>query len=143
MPKILTLILISIFAVALMGCSNDDDNGIPHDGSIVGTWKLVETYSNPGADPGEWNSVDDGYIYTFSADGTFTSTRFTECEYGTYTIESDLLTLDFGCDGFTAGIEDPGATFVEHMTFEGNKLILKPAYLVCIEGCGYKFKKIK
>jgi len=57
-------------------------------------------------------------------------------------LQSDELILDFGCYGFTTGIETPEGTFVEKMTFEKVYLILQPTYLDCTEGCGWKFKKI-
>ena len=124
-----------------MGCSNNDENKT-EENSIVGTWKLIEIYNNPGFGSGSWNTVDNGYTYTFSTNGEFTSTRFTECSSGIYSIESNELSLDFDCDGFTAGIENPEGTFIEQFAFESSNVVFTPTYLNCIEGCGWKFEKI-
>lgn len=50
--------------------------------------------------------------------------------------------MNFGCEGFTTGIESPQGTFIEQMYFENGHLILKPTYLNCIEGCSWKFDKL-
>lgn len=123
-----------------MGCSNDDARGSNR--SLIGTWKLIEVYNNPGYGPGSWNSVENGYTYTFYTFGQFTSTRFSECSSGNYAVTSDEVALNFGCDGFTTGIESPAGTFIEQLTFESNTVIFNPTYLSCAEGCGWKFEKI-
>ena len=132
--------ILSLVAIMLIGCSSDDEK-IVTEQSIVGAWKLIEVYSDPGDGSGSWNSVENGYSYNFSANGQFTSTRFSECSSGSYALDSKQLTLNFDCDGFTAGIEDPEGTFIENYTFESNTVILVPAYLNCDEGCGWKFQK--
>lgn len=141
MKKLLKLGMISCFVLTLFGCSNDDEN-IKDENSIVGTWKLIEVYNDPGDGSGSWNSIENGYTYNFSVNGEFTSTRFSECSSGNYSINSNKLTLDFDCDGFTAGIENPEGTFIENYTFESDRIILVPTYLNCDEGCGWKFEKI-
>lgn len=141
MKKLLKLGMIFCFVLTISGCSNDDEN-IKDENSIVGTWKLIEVYDDPGDGSGSWNSVENGYTYNFSLNGQFTSTRFSECNSGNYSINSNELTLDFDCDGFTTGIEDPEGTFIENYTFELNRIILVPTYLNCTEGCGWKFEKI-
>jgi len=132
------LIFILTTLISLSSCTIDDT-----DDSIIGTWVLKNIYTNPGVGAGSWTPVDNGYQYTFYSNGDFTSTRFSECTNGTYSIENDKLILDFGCEGFTTGIEIPKGTFIEQMNFENGFLILKPTYLLCIEGCGWKFDKLK
>ncbi|WP_157495132.1 hypothetical protein [Flavobacterium sp. KJJ] len=56
---------------------------------------------------------------------------------------TSILTLNFGCPGFTTAIETPKGTFVEKYKSENGKMILSPTYLICYEGCEYKFSKIK
>ena len=141
MSNTLKLGMILLFILTLFGCNNDDK--LNTEQSIIGTWQLIEIYSDPGDNSGSWNPVENGYKYIFTADNQFTSTRFSECDNGIYSLNSNKLILDFGCDGFTAGIEKPKGTFIEQMTFESNNLILNPTYLLCIEGCGWKFKKVK
>ena len=98
--------------------------------------------SDGGSNP-QWTTVANGYTYTFSDDGTFSSTRFTECTTGTYEVSSNSITLDYGCAGFGTGIENPAGTFVENYSFESENIILTPSYMNCIEGCGYRFEKIE
>jgi len=140
--KIRKLSLLMILSLVFFTSCNNDDENIKEENSIVGTWRLIEIYNDPGDGSGSWNSVDNGYLYNFSENGQFTSTRFSECSSGSYSMNSTELTLDFDCDGFTTGIEAPEGTFIENYTFESNTIILVPTYLSCIEGCGWKFEKI-
>lgn len=140
MEKILKFGILGLVAIVLIGCSSDDK--VATEQSIIGTWKLIEVDLDPGDASGSWSSVENGYTYNFSANGQFTSTRFSECSTGTYSLDSNQLTLDFDCDGFTTGIEDPEGTFIENYTFESNTVIVVPTYITCIEGCGWKFEKV-
>ena len=142
MAKKLLFGILSLLSIILVGCSNNDEN-IDTDKSIVGNWKLIEIYIDPGDGSGNWNPVEDGYTYNFSENGEFTSTRFSECSTGEYSIDSNQLTLEFDCNGFTAGIEEPEGTFIEDYFFESNTVIFVPIYLNCIEGCGWKFEKVE
>lgn len=133
------------FLLILFAC-NKDEISEPQEVSVVGTWKLSETYIGDGGTNTQWTPVENGYTYTFKSDGTFTSTKFSDCTYGNYSISTSpfrTLNLDFGCEGFTAGIETPEGTFAEKFKFIEGSLILHPLYLSCIEGCAYKFQKIK
>ena len=134
------LIFILTTLISLSSCDRNDP--ITQENSIYGTWKLVEIYGSDGGSNPKWTSVTIVYTYTFNENGSFTSSRFSECTSGTYTIENDKLILNFGCEGFTTGIESPQGTFIEQMRFENGNLILKPTYLNCIEGCGWKFDKL-
>jgi hypothetical protein len=141
MEKKLKIGILSLLTIAIIGCSSDDEK-IEAEQSIIGTWKLIEVYLDPGDGSGNWSSVENGYTYNFLANGQFTSTRFSECSTGNYVIDSNQLTLVFDCDGFTTGIEEPEGTFIENYTFESNTIILVPNYILCIEGCGWKFEKV-
>jgi len=141
MKKLLKLGIIFCIILTILSCSNEDEK-VENVNSIVGTWKLIEIYNDPGDGSGSWNSVENGYSYKFAVNGEFTSTRFSECSSGNYSINSNELTLNFDCDGFTAGIENPEGTFIENYGFESNTVILVPTYLNCDEGCGWKFEKI-
>lgn len=135
--------IILIFSMLLSLTSCSDDAVKAQETSIAGTWKLIETYGSDGTGNPQWTTVDNGYTYTFSSKGSFTSTRFAECSTGTYQITSSTLTLTYDCDGFGTGIESPAGTFVENIAFDDGKIILTPTYLTCIEGCGFKFEKVK
>ena len=135
------LILIFSILIIFINCANDDTN--KQENSIIGTWKLIETYGSDGGSNPQWSTITNGYSYTFNQSGNFTSNRFSECSEGKYSISGDDLILDYGCNGFTTSIENPEGTFIEKFIFERGNLILTPTYLTCIEGCGYKFQKIE
>jgi len=135
------LILIFSILISLTSCNSDDTN--KQESTVIGNWKLIETYGSDGGNNPQWNSVANGYTYTFNQNGSFTSNRFSECSEGNYSILANNLTLDYGCSNFDTGIETPAGTFVEKLVFENENLILTPTYLACIEGCAFKFEKIQ
>lgn len=135
------IILILSMLLSFTSCSDDDTKS--QEESFLGTWKLIETYGSDGGSNPQWTIVDNSYTYTFSNDGTFSSTRFTECTTGTYDVSNNTITLDYSCVGFDTGVENPSGTFVENYNFENGNIILTPTYMNCIEGCGYKFEKIE
>jgi len=135
------IILILSMLLSFTSCSDDDTKS--QEENFLGTWKLIETYGSDGGSNPQWTIVDNGYTYTFSNDGTFSSTRFTECTTGTYDVSNNTITLDYSCVGFDTGVENPPGTFVENYNFENGNIILTPTYMNCIEGCGYKFEKIE
>ncbi len=134
------LIFILTTLISLSSCDRNDP--IIQENSIYGTWKLIEIYGSDGGSNPKWTSATIVYTYTFNENGSFTSNRFSECTSGTYSLENDKLILNFGCEGFTTGIESPKGTFIEQMYFENDNLILYPTYLDCDEGCGWKFDKL-
>lgn len=122
-------------------CTKDESN--KQENVIFGSWELIEIFINDGSSSsGEWQQPDSTYHYIFYDDNTFTSNRFLECDYGTYTYTENTIELNFGCENFTTGIENPPGVFIESYSFENNHLILVPTYLSCDEGCGWKFKRI-
>lgn len=126
----------------LSNCSIDADDKEIDDLSLVGTWQLVETYMDPGDGSGTWQPVEDGFMYTFYSDGNFISNKFRECTTGNYSIEGNKLILDYDCEGFTTGLEEPEGVFIEEISYIPGFILLDPVYVRCIEGCGYKYKKI-
>lgn len=138
-----TIYLILIAVISFTSCSeNENQLRNDNDRKIIGQWQLIEVYESNGGSINQWNSVDNGYLYTFNINGTFTSSRFSECSTGNYSITDNLLTLDYDCLNFDTGIESPAGTFVESYNFENDVLILVPTYMTCDEGCGWKFSKI-
>ena len=132
--------IIIVSFIIFFGCSKDDDTS----NKLVGNWVLIETYNSDGGSPGSWNEVseEDSYFINLTEALTFTSDKFSECTAGIYIKDEVSFSLIFGCDGFTAGIENPPGTFKENYYFENSNLIVTPNYLNCDEGCLYKFKKI-
>lgn len=108
---------------------------------LLGTWQLVETIVIDQDLNPKWMPVENGYKYTFQRDNAFFASKFSKCSTGHYFINSNYLFLDYDCNDVVGG-NSPG-TFKEELTFESGYMFLKPTYLTCIEGCGYKFKKVK
>lgn len=134
-----------VFNFLFISCDGPQESK-NQDTSIVGTWKLIETFGSDGASNPIWRTLrkeDNAYIYTFKDDGTFTTTWVSDCSYGTYEINSSAIMLDFECKDFKSSLESPDGKIIENYVIEDGKLILTPAYLLCIEGCGFKFEKIK
>ncbi|MGS2741131.1 lipocalin family protein [Sinomicrobium sp. M5D2P17] len=126
-------ILSMFFAVSLaLGCSEDTDIT---EVSVIGKWQMTESYVGTGAEDTRWKKVEEGAIYQFKADSTFSSNA-TDCPEGKFSIRRDTLQLDFNCNYST---EPQYILF----NFKGGDLIfnpLGPPY--CIEGCQYRYEKM-
>ena len=86
--------------------------------------------------------VEDGVEFVFNSDGSFVSDMFTECMDGSFSVESNNLTLRYECDGFDSGIENEKDEVTYNITFESDHFVLMPTSVFCIEGCSYRYKKI-
>ncbi|WP_158640509.1 lipocalin family protein [Anseongella ginsenosidimutans] len=125
----------------MTGCEKDAAGS--GEGSLLGTWILVETKVSDGGSFAQWMAVDDAYTYTFKKDGSFASSKFSDCVTGTYTITGDQLILTYSCERLSGGIQSPQGGFVENFLLIGEFLILTPQYTVCYEGCGNKFLRVR
>jgi hypothetical protein len=143
MKTIQKLGLVVLFIGLLFGC--EDNEGTIDENSIVGNWRLTAAYISSGG-PQYWISIDDGYQMSFSDNQAFTSTQYTDCESGTFSINSDLsvLSFEYDCNGFTSVAQDPNGLITYAIeTFDKNYFILTPTSgPICIEGCSYKFEKL-
>jgi hypothetical protein len=139
MKNILKLTAILLILTSSFTCEKETTAKSEPNNNLFGTWQLIET--NFGI-PNGWNKIENGYTYTFLENGRFTSTRFSECTYGTFTLTETSLTLHFGCAGFSTGIEQPAGIFVENIFWDNGYLLLHPNYMSCDEGCAYKFQKL-
>lgn len=128
--KMKHLLLALAIGFIAMGCRNFE-KGESINSDFTGTWKYSAYYDAMFG----WRNISEGYTFTFKKDSTFTSTKYESCQYGTYHIKGDTLTLNFACSGFKAPL-------VEKIRREGTSLILTPTYLFCDEGCSYRFIKI-
>lgn len=130
-----------IFFCINTACTKDESN--KQENIIFGSWELIEVFIPYGSSNSGWQQPNTSYYYNFYDNNTFNSNRFVECDFGTYTFTENTIELNYGCEGFTTGIEYPPGVFIENYTFENNHLILVPTYLSCDEGCGWKFKRIQ
>ncbi len=127
------ILIIPIFLLSLFSCNNNDDSG-PLE--LVGTWRLIEQYSDPGDGSGDYVAVNSDKTITFTSSGTITS-------------NGNLCSMDTNSDGETTGTFDASengifpddcSPSVYRLGYEikGNRLFV---YYPCIEGCGQKFRK--
>ncbi len=125
--------LISLFLSSLLSsCNSDDKNN--NDNSIIGTWKLIESYGSDGTQ-GSWTTIDDGHSYTFNLDNMISSDKYS-C-VGNYIINEELeysLSIVFNCQN----IEFNGSYQFE---FENGQLVLYGNPISCDEGCGEKYER--
>lgn len=128
MKKILFILLVIGISFS---CNNDD--GSNADVDLIGNWKLVEVYSDPGDGSGNFEAVDSEKTIEFKIDGTL-SANGELC-----VLNSDANTPvngTFSVSDFT--INTPNCLT---LTFEqnGNALIIS---IPCIEPCLAKYRKI-
>ena len=103
---------------------------------LVGKWKLIEVYSDPGDGSGTYNPVESDKTVEFKNNGRFISNgkmcyieiEPTEGSKGSYSIEDNTLTPD-NCE----------MEFNLPFELNGNKLTIS---YFCIEGCGEKYEKV-
>ena len=108
-----------LFLLSLVACEKSEKTD--YQSEIYGIWKLTEVLSDIGDGNGQWREIENGYEYIFYPGGTFTSTRFTDCTVGIYTVNADELTLDFDCENITIGnTEIPNGILIENISFESD-----------------------
>jgi len=131
-----------LFALSgLISCEKEaKEDSIPLNVSkIIGSWQLVEAYISPGG-AATWQPVEDGDIYNFGIDGTFSQVNTYEDAHnrsGNFTYENKMLKLTFITDG-----EEKWQSFSVEMV-ENSMNISPTGPTICIEGCIYRYQKIK
>jgi len=123
------------FLLALLVAFCTEEESHDENLTIVGRWKLVEQEIGIGS-PGKWESVDNGHVFEFKADKSFNVSSHRDCETGTYELTGDTLHLSYNCKGH----ESEAAYRLET---DNPFIILSPVQPICIEGCRYKYEKVK
>ncbi|MGI9533051.1 hypothetical protein [Lutimonas sp.] len=119
--------------LVLLSCTSEE---IPKDATIIGTWQLIEMYSDPGDGSGTFRPVNSNKTIRFKTNNTFESNGIM-CHLS---LASDAASK--GTFSETALTIAPDACELDvNLTYkiESEYLII---YYFCIEGCGEKFKKI-
>lgn len=138
------------FAIAFIlfgSCTTNDDDGVATEFDLenptflIGKWKMVGSYQSDGG-PQYYVDVSNGELLEFSGDGMFTSSKYSACNEGTYSIVNKELILNYNCEAFDKQFPDLNGKFVYGISKESNFLLLSPKSVLCIEGCSAKFKKI-
>ncbi len=137
-----TIFLLFTFFFFASSCG-EEKQPEPQENSIYGTWQLVEQWlGNVGDTSVNWTQIQNGYTFSIEPNNRFSSTKFQECTQGIIDINETQIVFKYECSGFTVGIESPEGEFSYKYSFVENKLNLKPNFLDCDEGCGYRFSKI-
>ena len=142
--------LFSLYAIAFIlfgSCKTNDDEGVVMEFDLksptflIGTWRMVGSYQSDGG-PQYYKDISNGEALMFSGDGTFTSSEYSQCANGTYSVDGSELTLNYNCEAFDKRFPDLNGKFVYSISKESDFLLLSPMSVRCIEGCSAKFKKI-
>jgi hypothetical protein len=136
--------LIIVWLLVVSSCSSDDNN--PQvESDIIGKWKLIEQYLDPGDGSGDFQAINSDRVVEFLSDGTvqvngilcFMSSEVGDKESGTYQFTDDADTqLDGEIIPNTCSSRSAKVYF--ELQNDGNLIL----WYQCIEGCGQKFKKI-
>lgn len=134
MKKTLTLYLSIVF---MFSCNSDDNQQNNINSDVVGNWKLIEVYADPGDGSGDFVPVESEKTITFTTNGTMSSNAnlclvFSdpgETSIGTYS-ESDTSITITDCE------ISPVTAYYEIAT---TNLIVS---YFCIEGCQEKYEKV-
>ncbi len=138
--------LIILFTLTLISCSSNNDS-TEGNKKLIGKWKLIEQYSDPGDGSGTFQPISSERIIEFFSNDTvevngelcFMASNVSDKESGTY----NLIT-DSGADTQYDGEIIPNicssrsAKVYFDLPVSGNLIL----WYLCIEGCGQKFKKI-
>ncbi len=132
MKKLLLCLWLATLASSCL--KSDDTEPIPE---LIGTWKLVAVYNDPGDGSGDYVTVESSKVLTFKTSNVLTSNG-TICNMS---ITSDAATT--GTYSITDGVITATDCEVSHSSI---RFSIKGANLVvsypCIEGCLSKFVKI-
>ena len=122
------IVLMILFTGLFLSCNKE--NAQKHNYSLIGKWKRVETYINPG-NGGSWKPDHSNPPVTieFTEDGRFISNSALYSGFTGYTIKPDN-TIEFtpAVNGFTRDF---------YYSFNSDTQL--SLTFACIEGCGDRF----
>ena len=121
------------FVMLLTVCSCDSDDNAIDTVDVIGQWKLIEVYNDPGDGSGDFEAVTSNKTIKFNSDGTLTAngelcvltTEANAMVNGTYSLE-DL------------SIETPNCLQLTFVPSTTELIIVIP----CDEPCLAKYSKI-
>lgn len=128
----------------MSSCSSDDSK--PTDEiELIGKWKLIEQYSDPGDGSGDFQSIESNRVIEFLKDGTveingqlcFMASEVGDIETGDYLLITDSDTQYDG-EIIPNICSSRSAKVYFDLPVSGNLIL----WYQCIEGCAQKFSKI-
>jgi hypothetical protein len=125
--------LLLFLLIGLLSCSKDGD-----DADLIGEWKLVEAYVDPGDGSGGFQPVESKKVVKFYANGEIWSNGSlcmvfddtTGPSRGTYSFADSTITVK-KCGDYKPRVNP-------YFRIEGKYLII---HYFCMEGCGEKYVK--
>lgn len=137
MKKIFSILLLFVI---LISCANDDDNnsGVL---DLIGEWRLIEIYSDPGNGSGDFAAVESEMVMTFNENGTVV-TNSDLCFFPGDIIEGTVFEYDYDNTASSIAVDeceffDPIIALGYVIDDERNLILAYP----CIETCLIKFQK--
>jgi hypothetical protein len=129
------VLLFTVLAILTISCSKDNADPDPE---VIGQWKLIEIYADPGDGSGTFQPVESGKMVTFRKDGTVSSngsicmlsTESNNPTSGTFSLLESTITSP-ECVG--------GPELNIHFELINSKLIMR---YPCFEACEEKYVKI-
>jgi len=129
--------VIVLACICIISCSSDDDKNASESPDLLGSWKLIEVYADPGDGSGDFVDVTSDKTITFMADETLESngnlcnafSNAGEPSDGAYSQEDGTIIVG------TCGIVEYQISFE---IIDDNLIVSYP----CIEACLEKYSKI-
>ena len=134
-------IIVPLLLLALLISCTTNDNTIPDSHEILGKWKLVETFEDPGDGSGVFEPVESNQVIEFFKNGKF-ETNGSSCYLGSqgdssssghFNVSQNVIYFDGDCE-FN---NNPEVIF----SIENSYLII--GWRSCIEGCYNKYEKLE
>lgn len=142
--KNFTIILLALFFI---NCTSDDSRPNGEGEELLGKWKLIEQYGDPGDGSGTFQPINSDRTIEFFSDGTvsingvlcFMSSEVADEETGVFKITSSNE-ADTTYDGeiIPNTCSSHSAKVYFDLSLSGNLIL----WYQCIEACGQKFTKI-
>lgn len=127
MKKLFLMLAMMLPIFAFVACSDDDEDVVITQESIIGTWDVVWAEQD-----GESIDVPSGYIYmTLNEDGTYRTTMLGDSYRGTYEIQGNTVV------GTTL---DPITEYYRFTSLEGNNASISYSNS---DGDRYNFRAVK
>jgi len=137
--QIMRILIFFTLALFSLGCSDKEE--LPVRSDIVGKWKLIEFYADPGNGSGKFTSIKSNKTLEFSSNGDFSVKNGSMCNLDLSSNESRISTYAIDStdvkDNFRLKIKD--CSLELYCSVQGDILTI---YFPCIEGCGEKYRRI-
>ena len=130
-------ILLSILILTLFSCSKSSEEQNKKEtvtSPLTGKWQLIETKISSGGPVTQWTTVTNGFIRVFNTDNTYSTTEYTPCNTGSFSVDSSVIQFNNSCNNATI----PNKFKI--LSNNDAELILNNVN--CTEECKQKFKKV-